>query len=112
MRECQISEHAFDMRKDAMKRSQRFRKDALDAAEFDANELVLLDEACAVIDEIEGLPASAIVERRQQRALLSKLLGMIPLPHDADDPGIPAGLSVRGRRAANARWRKERDATS
>jgi hypothetical protein len=90
-----------------MKRSTRFRKAALEAAEFDANELVVLDEVCGVMDEIDALPAGAIAERRMQRALLSKLLGMIPLPHE--EPAVPVGLSVRGRRAALARWGREAD---
>lgn len=78
-------------------------------ADFDLGDPVyeiLLDEAASVIDELDGLPAGAIVERRQQRMLLSRLLSQLALPGDVDGKSTPAPASVHGRRAAEARWRR------
>ncbi len=73
--------------------------------EFDPFEVELLREACATVNDIDALAASAYVERRQQRLVLSRLLGQLALPTDDGKPPRD-GKSVRGRAAAEARWRR------
>jgi hypothetical protein len=84
-------------------RGQRFAESVRE--EFDLGDPVyelLLDEAAAVIDELDGLAPSAIVERRQQRIVLSRLLSQLALP--GPDDATPK--SVHARKAAEARWRR------
>lgn len=70
------------------------------------DEELLLAEIASTIDQLDALPASEVAERRQQRLVLSRLLGQLNLPEQKDQPSI-SGPSVRGRRAAEARWRRE-----
>jgi hypothetical protein len=89
-------------------RGARLWREVTREFEFDALEAELLAEACATLDLIDALPASEAVELRQQRIVLSRLLGQLALPRDgsaAAGLSIVSGPSVRGRRAAEARWR-------
>jgi hypothetical protein len=77
-------------------------------AEYVLNESqdVLVDHIAATMDLIDTLPLTDAVELRQQRALLSRLLGQLNLP-DADDAVVKARQSQTSRqasRAARARW--------
>jgi len=87
-------------------RGERRWKALTGAADFDELEVELLAELCMVLDALDSLPADAYTERRQQQLVLSRLAGQIALPPEDGKPPIN-GLSVRGRRAALARWRKD-----
>jgi hypothetical protein len=72
----------------------------------------LLAEVCRVLNRLDELREAAgpeqprlLIEERQQRMVFSRLLGQLNLPDDGGDPTIYSGASVRGRRAAHARWR-------
>ena len=100
---------------------------ALSAAfDFDAGESVVLVEACRTADlcdrlaaeltaaplVVEGSRGQQIVnpvaaELRQQRDLLSRLLGRLALP--GADAGTSAAV-VLGRRGNDARWHRPRGA--
>jgi hypothetical protein len=86
-------------------RGERRWKALTEAADFDELEIELLAEFCAVLDEIDALPPTAVVERRQQRLVLSRLAGQLALPGEDGSRGRVDGYSVRGRRAALVRWR-------
>jgi hypothetical protein len=87
-------------------RGAQFREDVLADYDLGTSERLLLDEAAAVIDEIDALPAGQIVERRQQRMLLSRLIGQLAEPDAKGDSGPVDGKVLRGRRAAEARWKR------
>jgi hypothetical protein len=70
---------------------------------LNASEKVILDEVAAVIDTIDELPATAIVEKRQQRTLLGKLLGQLALPDEDGNPEVDSPIALRGRRAAQVK---------
>ena len=92
--------------------------------EFDSRELALLDRACSCADMIEALdrvvaeegPTTtgsrgqtvvhpALMEARQQKLVMLRLLRAIELPVEADE----SPSARRARRAATARWeRRER----
>ena len=59
---------------------------------------------------VNGRPSPLIVEARQQRAILVRLLGVLDLPLGDDAPSA-SGLSASraASRAAAARWRKARE---
>jgi hypothetical protein len=88
-------------------RGERFAKAVRDDFDLgDPGSELLLDEIAAVVDTIDRLPTDAITERRQQRLLLSRLVGQLALPNPDDDtPGEPP-RSVHARKAAAARWGK------
>jgi hypothetical protein len=77
-----------------------------------------IDELRGLLDEAESLLSigsrgnvvmhPAVVEERQQRDLLAKLLGRLAIPEDDDEGGEWDGLSTsaRGRKAARRRWDK------
>jgi len=114
-------------------RGRRFWKAVTEAFEFRADELALLVEVCKVLDTIDrlegdleggpsivvgsrGQPAlnPGIAELRQQRALLGRLLAQLNIPEDGEEPqsaGVLSPRSVRGRRAAAARWRNHHAAS-
>lgn len=73
-------------------------------------EQLLVAECAATIDAVDAAPNLA--EKRQQRVLLSRLLGQLNLPALDGTTDRPAmdGRSVRSRRASNIRWQRERDA--
>lgn len=66
---------------------------------------VLVGEIAATMDIIDGI-AGDVVELRQQRQLLSRLLGQLGLP-DSDDGNPTSTPSQRGRKAARARWDRQ-----
>jgi hypothetical protein len=91
--------------------------------DFSDAETELLIEACRVIDTVEALQAvvvadgttstgskgqtvthPALQELRQQRSLLSRLLPQLEDVEEATSPALASAASVRGRKAANARW--------
>lgn len=87
-------------------RGTRYRDEVLAANDLRPDERLLLDEIAAVIDEIDRLPAKAVVERRQQRHLLSRLTGQLPIA-EPDEPAKPrSAKSLRAQHAADARWRR------
>jgi hypothetical protein len=91
-------------------RGTRFAREVRAAYELSLAEEVLLDEAAEVIDILAT--ALPVGEARQQRLLLSRLLGQLNLTLD-DEPAKPMdGKSVRGRRAAQARWARANGAAS
>jgi hypothetical protein len=86
-------------------RGERWRADVEDAYELNEAEAALVIEASGVMDEIDGLPASAVTERRHQRTLLARLLGALGLPDaDAGSGARRSDVSAKARRAARARW--------
>jgi len=50
----------------------------------------------------------AIIEARQSRLAIGRLLGQLALPDDDAAGGSSASASETGRKAANARWSRER----
>jgi hypothetical protein len=67
---------------------------------------VLVDHIAATMDLITKLPATDVVELRQQRLLLSRLLGQLNLPEvDAEDRKTVT--SRQASRAARARWARD-----
>ena len=100
---------------------------ALSAAfDFDAGEFVILAEACRTADLVDRLAAEltsaplvvegsrgqqavhpVAAELRQQRDLLSRLLGRLALP--GADAGTTAAV-VLGRRGNDARWHRPKGA--
>ncbi len=90
--------------------------------DLDGRETELLDRACATADAIEALEEvvardgatvtgsrgqtivhPALVEARQQKLVLLRLLNSLDL---IGDSAAPASPSARGRAAAQARWRR------
>jgi hypothetical protein len=70
----------------------------------------LIDELGASLDNVDvvvdGKPSPIVVELRQQRALLSRLIAQLP-PQEPDNDGQSAPLTPsqeRARKAARARW--------
>jgi hypothetical protein len=89
------------------RRSTAFRRAVLEAWELSPSERVLLDEICATLDALDRgdlTPAQA----RQERLALCRLLGALGLDEPTAGPGVADGKSIRGRRAAEARWRRAR----
>jgi hypothetical protein len=80
----------------AKTRGTKFRDALLDEYDFRTDELLLLDEIAAVIDTIDR--TKEVQECRQQRLLLSRLLGQLGVPND-DGKATMNGKTVRGRRA-------------
>jgi hypothetical protein len=68
---------------------------------FDAVEIELAAELCATLDDIDA--AETPVERRQQRAILSRLAAQIAVQGEEDAPG---SRSVAARSLAYQRWRR------
>jgi hypothetical protein len=89
--------------------------------ELRADELELLREIVRTVDMVETLAAvvaregptvmvanslkthPSMVELRQQRHLLGRMLGQLALV-DEDGSVLPSPLSARGRKAAQTRW--------
>jgi len=95
----------------ALTRGQLFRRRVRRDHELTPAEDLLLDEVAEVIDTIDALPPTQATERRLQRVLLSRLLGQLALPTDDGSPQVLSPASSRGKRAADIRWKRERDAS-
>ncbi|MEX1264953.1 MAG: hypothetical protein WEE66_13650 [Actinomycetota bacterium] len=90
-------------------RSEQFRADIEGAYDLDAPERITLDELCRAIDVIDRLdPVADVVEIRMQQMVWSRLYGQLNLP-EADGTMLAASSS-RGKRAADIRWKREREA--
>jgi hypothetical protein len=89
-------------------RSEEFRREIEEAYELNAAEKLLLDEACRCVDKIDNLPADAHVETRQQATLLYRLIDQLQLQKEDGTDVVPSPASLRGRKAARARWDRER----
>jgi hypothetical protein len=85
--------------------------DVRETYELNPADELTVDLIAETLDAIEELPASAVVEKRQQRVVLLRALSQLALPddHGAQRPALSA--SQRGRKAARARWDAERAAS-
>jgi P27 family predicted phage terminase small subunit len=100
-------------------------------AELDARELVLLEQACRAADHESALQAvvkrdgvtakgstgqkivhPALVEARQQRLVILRLLSAIGLDDDTAAAAATSPASRRARRAADARWARRNRLTA
>jgi hypothetical protein len=94
-------------------RGDRFMADVLERFELRPDEMVVLEEIGATLNVLAALPDGALVEARQNRLVLARLLGLLALSDDAGAPRPSVdGKSIRGRHAAEARWRRERAQTT
>lgn len=84
-------------------RGHRWLAEVEDAYDLNEAERVLTIEAASVMDEIDALPGSAVVERRMQRTLLARLLSALALP-EADTGERKPTASQRASKAARVRW--------
>ena len=85
-------------------RGARFHREALKRYDFNPDELELVLEASRQLDLCERLHP-AVVELRQARDLLRKLLNQLAMPDE--DAGQDRSVSARSRRAqqaAETRW--------
>lgn len=99
--------------------------------ELDGAELELLHEACRTLDVLDDLAAAvaeqgvtvrgstkqirlhpALAEARAQRLALARLLAALELPAEDGSTLVESDATRRGRTAANARWRNERERRS
>jgi len=106
----------------------RLRESILADFELNAGELVLLDRAAAITDELERIEQELVErplvvsgsrgqdaadpllrEHRQHAEILQRLIEAIGLPLAGFDEG-ETGTTQRARRAAQARWNRERTA--
>jgi hypothetical protein len=106
----------------------RLKESVLTEFELNAGELVLLDRAAALTDELVRIEAELVSrplvvsgsrgqdsahpllrEHRQHSEILQRLIEAIGLPFAGEDEGESA-RSKRARRAAEARWARERSA--
>jgi hypothetical protein len=96
-------------------------------AEYDERELAQLEHACRLTDTLarldEQLEAGvtvlgsrgqvrlhpALVEARQTRLAIARLLGELELPTLAEDERMQSAASRRASNAANARWARRDD---
>lgn len=106
-------------------RGRRFWREVTDAYTLSTDEIPVLTEICRTLDTLDALQAvaledgptslgstgqvvvhPALVELRQQRSELRRLLAQLELP-DPEQAGKPAMRSARSNRAARAaavRW--------
>lgn len=104
-------------------RGRRFWRATLGDFELSDAEQEILAEACRTLDDLDRLAAlvtdhgsmvtgsqgqpvlnPALTEARGQRLALHRLVAALQLP-DADDAPIPTAVQMRGKRAAQTRWR-------
>jgi hypothetical protein len=86
---------------------ERYRDRVLKDHELNASEELLLDEVVGVIDLLDERRLG-VAETRQQRILLMRLLGQLGLPDTDGEPQVPSQETLRGRKAAKARWDRVR----
>ena len=111
---------------------RRFFRDMAAEYAFDTREAVLLAQAARLLDEVAALRAlvakdgeliagsrgqlvahPGLIESRLRVEALNRLLSGLDLPPanaTADQPGGYSIASLRGRRAADARWNRDRSA--
>jgi hypothetical protein len=70
--------------------------------EFDPLEVELLAEYCATLDDIDATDSA--VERRMQRAILSRLASQLAV--QSDDESSAGARSSAARSLAQQRWRR------
>lgn len=104
-------------------RGRKFWRSTLADFELSGAEQEILAEACRTLDDLDrlaGLVAEhgsmvigsqgqpvlnpALTEARGQRLALHRLVAALQLP-DADDEPIPTAVQMRGKKAAQTRWR-------
>lgn len=109
-------------------RGLRLWERMLDTFEFSTVEVELLVEACRTAGAVEELEKTvrtegvtiegsrggvrahpALQELRHQRVTLGKLLAQLDLP---DDVAVDSPKTARAKKAAQARWRQERERRS
>ena len=111
------------------KRARSFWRQTLAVFELTTSEILLLEEICRSLDTIDALREAievdgvtvagsegqtrahpGLVEVRQQRVALGRLLSQLALP-DEDGTTLPSLTTARARKgakAANSRWRSHR----
>lgn len=104
-------------------RGRRFWRGTVGEFDLSGAELEILAEACRTLDDLDRLAEMvaengatvkgsqgqpvvnpALTESRGQRLALHRLVSALQLP-DADDAPIPTAAQMRGKRAAQVRWR-------
>jgi hypothetical protein len=90
-------------------RGQTFVEAVLSENDPTIAERVLLEEVGATLDALDD-PQLGDAAKRQHRLILSRLLGQLDIHDDEDElaPRAVGGKSIRGKRAANIRWNRER----
>lgn len=107
-------------------RGRRFWRSTLADFELSDAEQEILAEACRTLDDLDRLAGMvaehgsmvtgsqgqpvlnpALTEARGQRLALHRLVAALQLP-DADDAPIPTAVQMRGKKAAQTRWRGHR----
>lgn len=109
-------------------RGRKFWRSTLGEFELSDAEQEILAEACRTLDDLDrlaGLVAEhgsmvtgsqgqpvlnpALTEARGQRLALHRLVAALQLP-DAEDAPIPTAVQMRGKKAAQTRWRGHKGA--
>lgn len=109
---------------DLGQRGRRLWREVVGEYALEHHERELLAEAARVLDTLDDLAAQvdrdgttvagskgqpvlhpALGEARQQRLVLSRLLAQLDLPDDDGGQTTPSSASLKGRHAANVRWR-------
>lgn len=93
-----------------MTKGETYAKSVRDGYSLNESQDVLVSHIASTMDLIDNLPATDVVELRQQRLLLSRLLGQLALP-EADAEVFNQRKSERSQqtsRAARIRWGTER----
>lgn len=104
-------------------RGRKFWRSTLADFELSGAEQEILAEACRTLDDLDRLAGMiaehgsmvtgsqgqpvlnpAVTEARGQRLALHRLVAALQLP-DADDDPIPTAVQMRGKKAAQTRWR-------
>ncbi|CCH77738.1 hypothetical protein BN12_220016 [Nostocoides japonicum T1-X7] len=104
-------------------RGRRFWRSTLSSFELSDAEILVLEEACRTLDDLDRLEEMvaqhgpsvkgsqgqvvvnpALTEARGQRAILHRLIAALQLP-DLDDRPMPSSTSMRSQKAAQVRWR-------
>jgi P27 family predicted phage terminase small subunit len=108
-------------------RGRRFWRRVASAYELTTSEFMILEEVCRTLDSLDAMQSAlnsegvtvegsagqprahpVLVELRQQRVALGRLLSQLALPDEQTGAGLPSLTEARARRAAEARWRPHR----